>query len=467
MPYKTVRATFNPVSGYPVGPGAEQAKEQFSDRRWRSRPRGSECGRTSMVKSASTRRSTSCSGDTPDSLWYFPAAIGAPSGGAATPATPLPWSILLSVGALAVFYLVWMPMNYFGGAAFIGNRYFVTGYVALLFLPARGLSRKALLAVWALGFVVFGSACTSVLRTRHLDSSSQNHAYAGLFRLLPYESTAMNIAGRRDLYWEVEFFRFVDPYAIVDSAGFTLLANEPAAEILHASKRDTLVARFLARSDSGSARILYRGAGGARSFELEPVESGSRGLLEIELESSKLRHRYWFQPPERMHTRKHRFWFEEIEPSASGVERSAELYYLGSTRLVPKFYRGVLMAGSLPVEGRAGGRTAVPLRFRNTGYRFWSASDTVPTQVGYRIFALPRAEGDRAIRSRLHDFEGRIPRASEIDVALDVRWPREPGEYELVVDLKLGGAIWFEEWNREPLARAVVRVDPATAGLQP
>ncbi len=83
-----------------------------------------------------------------------------------------------------------------------------------------------------------------------------------------------------------------------------------------------------------------------------------------------------------------------------------------------------------------------------------------PTWLGYRIFKSPRRKGDRPIRSQLQSFEGTIPRASEIDSVVQVRWPKKPGEYELVVDLNLGAALWYEDWNQRPLASAVVRVEP-------
>ena len=42
------------------------------------------------------------------------------------------WTLLAGLGAIAIFYLVWLPENYFGGSTFVGNRYFLTSYAALL-----------------------------------------------------------------------------------------------------------------------------------------------------------------------------------------------------------------------------------------------------------------------------------------------------------------------------------------------
>ncbi|MCP4203636.1 MAG: hypothetical protein GY769_17080 [bacterium] len=457
VPYKAVRATFNPASGYPVGERAELAKEQFDEtvalatQRVGFRPEWQP--EVSLYSAAYfwLGRHTGL-------FWYFPAALLLLLAGLRRP-DAVAWAVLAAAVALAVFYLVWMPRNYFGGATFLGNRYFLTGYAALLLMPRGGASRGALAATWLVALVVFSSAFASVLRARELDDSSQNHAYAGIFRLLPYEATARAIDGRRDVYWTNEFFRFVDPYAVVDPTGFSLRAGEPLAQVLHASRREAGVVRFLARADSAVGEVVYRGQGPEKRFEMQPTESGVWGLVEIELEPSRRRHKYWFDPAARPHSRTHRFGLRatgDEQPSAPAS--SAELHYLGSMRLVPKFFRGVTMSVELPRSGRAGKATDVPIRVRNTGYRFWSSSEMVPTRLGYRLYSLPRRKGDRPVAGRLQGFEGRVPRASELATELEVKWPRKPGRYELVVDLNLGGAVWYEAWNQEPLARGVVRV---------
>ncbi len=458
MPYKTVRATFNPESGYPVGAGAETAREQFSDKvALATQVIGVRPNLDPVVSSYSAFYFLA--GRHSGLLWYFPIALILVAGGLRRP-DAVSWAVLLTVAALVAFYLVWMPRNYFGGATFLGNRYFLTGYMGLLFVPRRSLSAKGLAWAWLVAVVVFLSACVSVLRTPERQRSSQSHAYAGLFRLLPYEATARDIDGRRDVYWTEEFFRFVDPYAVVDPTGFTLRAGDPGAEVLHANQREAAVVRFLARTDAGSGRLHYRGHGQELSFDLEPNENGAWGLVEIELKPARRRLAFWFHPDAPLWTRTHRFRLERVEGLAAGEERSAEVHYLGSMRLVPKFFRGVVMEASLPETAVAGGSESFAIRVRNTGSRFWSSSEMVPTRLGYRIYRLPRRPDDRPVRGRLQGFEGRVPRGSELETELEVRWPAKSGLYELVIDLNLGGAIWYGAWNQAPLARAEVRVGP-------
>ena len=94
--------------------------------------------------------------------------------------------------------------------------------------PCRVSRRAACCStIWALAAVVGISALASQIRFGALDPTSQAHANAGLFRLLPYESTATNLDGRRDRYWANDFVRFVDPFAEVGEWSFTI-AERPA-----------------------------------------------------------------------------------------------------------------------------------------------------------------------------------------------------------------------------------------------
>ena len=79
--------------------------------------------------------------------------------------------LLLAVAGSVAFYLLWLPHNYFGGAGFLGNRYFLSAYPALLLAPVRLPSRKALAGVWIVGVLVALSALASVVtRFRSLTS---------------------------------------------------------------------------------------------------------------------------------------------------------------------------------------------------------------------------------------------------------------------------------------------------------
>lgn len=456
VPYKSVRATFNPASGYPAGPGAEKALEQFSDKVALARQRldvvpawDSQASAWSTLYFLVGRHS--------GLLFYFPMAVVLLLAGLRQPDAQTV-AVIAAVGVLAAFYLVWMPENYFGGATFLGNRYFLTGYMGLLFLPSRWPGFKGIIYALALALLLFASALASVRLEGADGSASQSHAHAGIFRLLPYETTARNIDGRRDQYW-IEYFRFVDPFAKVSTDGFEIRSDRPAAEVIHASQIELGVIRFLARITDANAEIIYHGESGELVFPAEAVETGARALIEVPVEPAWRRHRYWFSESERPNTRVHRFSVRSADPD---VVVRAELFSLSMTRLVPKFLQAFPLDLELPRTGSAGGRTTVPVRIRNTGLRFWASRNTVPTHLGYQFFSLPRQEGDEPVSGRLEDFDGQVTKGSDLVTELGIRWPRKPGSYELVVDLSLAGVYWFAEWNQEPLARVTVEVKTAS-----
>ena len=85
--------------------------------------------------------------------------------------------------AASAFFLIWWPDNYFGGASFLGNRYFLPIYpLALVGLPALP-GRRALTAAWLVAFVMAGSAVASY-PTAPKSEASQSHTLAGLPRWL-------------------------------------------------------------------------------------------------------------------------------------------------------------------------------------------------------------------------------------------------------------------------------------------
>jgi hypothetical protein len=64
--------------------------------------------------------------------------------------SPAGLAALAGFAALALFYLVWMPANFFGGETFLGNRYILAAYPCLLVGLSRLPSRRVLLAIWLL-----------------------------------------------------------------------------------------------------------------------------------------------------------------------------------------------------------------------------------------------------------------------------------------------------------------------------
>jgi hypothetical protein len=451
VPYKALRATFTPETGYPAGSGAEDAMAQFEVGQATQR-----VGLVPRVWPSMTAWSTLyfLAGRHTGLILYFPMALFL----LAAAARRADARAVLMAGAgvgMAAFYLVWLPWNYFGGATFLGNRYFLTSYAALLLAPRRLPGRLALGGSCLIALVAFSSAVSSVARTRTSDGTSQMHANAGVFRLLPYESTARDLDGRRDRYWSDEFVRFVDPYAVVREHGFRLAAGLPASEVLVANDRHFGIIRLLVRSDADHVRVVYSDWMKTEAFELGPSIRGSGGLLEVVPSASWRRHSFWWD--ESGARRNARIFRLRLDGPA---DATAEIRYAGPYRFVPRFYRGASSGPDLSAVRRAASRETVQLELRNLGLRHWDSSDAIPVHLGYRLYRLPRVEGASPLRARLAPLSGRLEPGASGAGEIEVRWPSQGGAYEIVFDLAVGGVLWFSDFSEAPLASAVVEIAP-------
>ena len=286
-PYKETRASFNAETGYPVSADEPGVMEQFETRRATQsltlRPHFQ-----GDVSAYST--GYFLFGRHTGLLFYFPAALVLLLAALRRP-DRVGLTLVAGAAAVALFYLVWMPRNYFGGATFVGNRYFLAAYPLLLFAAGRPLKRRALVATWILGVLVSVSAIASVAATRERDPGSQSHAHAGLFRLLPYESTALRIEGWRDRYWSGDLQRFVDPFAQVKEEAFVLRAGDRPAEILLASRRQGPMLRLEVRANTDEALLEVTDRRGRRTYPL-PRE----GIIAVETAPAWRHHRFWWEP---------------------------------------------------------------------------------------------------------------------------------------------------------------------------
>ena len=287
-PYKEVRASFDAETGYPLG-------ETAAWQRFEEVPATQSAGwlpRLDWTRSAYSGLYYLVGRHT-GILAYFPAALAllfAAWGGR----DRLTLALLAGLAAIALFYLLWLPENYFGGSTAFGNRYFLMAYPALLVALRRLPSPRSLALAWGVGVVVGASALVSMTMVVESAAPSQSHAAAGVFRLLPTETTALRVDGFRGRYWRRDFVRFVDPFADDDEKRFRLAAGAPAAELELAFRvpRDTL--RLVIDPGETGGELVWRDwlGGGARA--LVPGPQG----VELPLSPAWRRHTYWWHVPD-------------------------------------------------------------------------------------------------------------------------------------------------------------------------
>ncbi|MEM6794443.1 MAG: hypothetical protein AAF725_10715 [Acidobacteriota bacterium] len=454
-PYRAERTSFLPASGYPAGAEAERIAERFGE------------APAAHVSGMADPRNVLYGagyfwvGRHTGLLFYFPAVLflaihAARRRDASTWACALPLAISLA------FFMVFKPENYFGGETFLGNRYFLPIYPLLLFLPARLPPVRLLATTWAVALLVYGSAAFSVLRLGQLTApgdaggaatvavhrGNQSHAHAGVFRLLPYESTAQSLAGRQDRYWSRHFLRFTEPYAHIGDRHLTLVAGRPSTEVLIAHWQDPRPLRLEVSAGAEEARLEIADWRGSQTFE---VGRGLAGAVGVDFQPS----RPW---------RRHGFWFEEslywahalrlrlIAPEGS----TARVVYLGDPSAHEEAFAYSLLKAELPGAAAAGSTSAVRVEVRNESGALWEPRDVVAVNLSHRLWL-----GDRLIAEDRWPLESRVAPGESVERTLEIAWPEAPGDYRLELDLVQEHVAWFQDRLGSPLASGTVRVEPA------
>ena len=454
-PYRAARTSFTPQTGYPAGADAEVARLRFEE--------AGAADRTGLLPHFGARQMGYAAGyfffgRHTGLLFYFPAAviflIFALRYGDRTSRSAL----LAFVGA-TVFFIGWRAENYFGGDTFIGNRYFLSIYPLLLVALPRLPGPRWLAVAWALGFTAYGSALASVVRHHEIDSGSQSHTRAGIFRQLPYESTSRNIVGRRDRYWAGHFLRFVDPFPDVGPFHFDLHAGRSPAEVLIAHWRPLGKIRLWVEASAPEATLEVRDWRGRSTYAVgAQVGAGatpSRGLLgvpvDLELSPGWRRHRYWWHSETIYSTRSLRLRLITPEDGPA----SAKVHYFGDLETLEESFSYELLGVSLSPEPAAGSTQQMSFKVRNTSPLIWEAQDVVPVGVGYWIYD---AAGELVSESPRIPLPHKVGPYADVDVAFDVAWPEQPGAYQLEVDLVLEHIAWFAERLGQPMIRRQVLI---------
>lgn len=456
--YKALRTTFDATTGWPAGPGSEAALARFDDPERRAT---STLGLAPVWKPRLTAYAAIYFwiGRHAGVVVSFPIAFALLAALLRRP-DRVALAALASAAGLAVFYLVWWPSNFFGGETFVGNRYLLAAYPCLLVGLRRLPSARALAASAVLAAVVGLSALASVAGAGALDPTSQSHAHAGLYRLLPYESTASNIDGRRDRYWSGDFLRFVDPFAEVGAWSFTLDRRWPSAEIelgtVWAGDRTT----WLVVTDAPRATLVVSDWWRTRRFALaEHPGGGAGGAIVVESAPAWRVHPFWWSEGEPAHARLLRFALE----TPDGSPARAQVRYLGREPLPVDFAR-LVHAAALPGEGAAGGSERVTLHLRNMSAWDWTSEATLPVQLGWRLRPL---SGGAAPSEGRAPLPGKIRSGDAFEAELAVPWPETPGRYRLEIDLVIEDVAWFADRVGEPVAAGEVEIraaDGAAAG---
>ncbi|MEO8274691.1 MAG: hypothetical protein ABI639_00630 [Thermoanaerobaculia bacterium] len=464
-PYKSIRATFNVETGYPAGERGAAPAARFDS------PDELATSSLALAPLFDGERTAYAAvyflvGRHTGLLIYLPAALlfalaalrrsrSGGEGGDSHPLVDRPQRVAALLGflSLALFYLVWMPANFFGGETFVGNRYILAAYPCLLVALRRLPSRRLLLAVWALAALAGGSALASEIYYRALDPTSQSHANAGIFRWMPYESTASNLDGRRDRYWSGDFVRFVDPFASPETSSFTIASDGPAAEVEIATRFPDRPMNLVAVADAADATLAISDWRGTRRYPLAHSDLGrASGCIVHVAAPAWRRHRFWWSPEARYDVRLVRFAVE----TKSSAGATLRLRYLGRNSPQLDGFAREAEPIELPGSVVAGTRSEVNVSVRNSGTWTWDPGAVTPVQLALRV--SPMTPGGAPASEPRFALPQAIGAGETLQSTIAVSWPDVPGRYRVSIDLVVEDLAWFGDVLGAPLASAEVEV---------
>ncbi len=104
------------------------------------------------------------------------------------------WLLLISLGIVALWLVVFIDWNWQGGGGFVGNRYYVSVVPGFLFLlPSIGV--PGLVAGFLAGSLLMGGLVLTPLGTVAPQNTLQVHTRNAPLRWLPYEHSLRNVPG--------------------------------------------------------------------------------------------------------------------------------------------------------------------------------------------------------------------------------------------------------------------------------
>lgn len=446
-PYRAERTSFLPSTGYPAGSDAATALERFD-----AKP-ATHVNIMAQGSQIAYAAGYFWIGRHSGLLFYFPAAVVFLWIALRRRPDAVTWACLLGAGVVLAFFIAWKPVNYFGGATFIGNRYFLSIYPAFLAAMAVRPSRRALAVAWLMAAAVYGSVTWSILAHHEIDRGSQSHTRGGWLANLPYESTSRSMDGTRDRYWTGQFVRFLDPLAHVTKDTFDLEAGRSFSQVMVAQWQEPGPLRYLVESEADQATLVVRDwRRRERRYSVGKALDPEHGLVGIDVETADpwRHHGYWFETKP--------YWSRVLGfrlEAPAGTK--ARIHHLGELELAAAAFAYQPLDMQLPNRAQSGGRDTVTLSVRNISGAYWQPDDVTAVTGRYRVL---RGEEVLAESGRM-TLTDRIGPGETLTLPLDVQWPEATGVVTFEADLVLEHIDWFKNRLGRPVLQGEVELIPA------
>jgi len=380
------------------------------------------------------------------------------------------WLLLGTLAGIALYFLVFVPVNWQGGGGFVGNRYFVAVYPAFLYLVRRVRPAALVVPAVASASVFLGPLLLSPFGAAVPEPTLQSHVRNAPFRHFPLELSLKNVPGyhgfplpgarllaRRDQvapFGESMWLRGSDRVEVwvesarpVERPTFLIEGFGPNRVTLEIGD-----ARQTVELDGSSApvRVVLAPEGPTRRRRKDGAESWVYRLV-VRSESGSVES--WT----RSRTRRGCGDYVFEEPSVETFFVGAGLTYLGDAAA---HERDLFTLGwgetRAPERVAAGSTFEVDTQVTNASAHPWSAEGSSRIHLSYHWLTPEGA---------VLDFDGRrtaLPDAVEpgatVRVAQVVEAPATPGAYLLELDLVYEHVAWFAERNGGRTHRVAIEV---------
>ncbi|MDX1500794.1 MAG: hypothetical protein R3325_00415, partial [Thermoanaerobaculia bacterium] len=371
--------------------------------------------------------------------------------------SPDRWLTLASLAIVALFFVIWIHYNWHGGSGFVGNRYFVNAYPALLFLvtvvrPDWIVVPGSVLAGLFLGPLLFTPYGAPVP-----EPTLQSHVRGAVFDLFPRELTLVesipgydgfgtlgaSISGRRDLF------------RVADAAERAVWVRGAATTRIWITTQAPFESLTLEVSSFAPDNVVELDLGGAteRLVLDGPTEEDRRRVVELPARPAKRWSRYDVR---------YATYLLDVttatgrNPRHPGGEVVQPQFYLGA-QIVFLGFDGEVRArpGSrvgggrvrFPHQVRAGDELQFLAEIENRGAREWHFRRKLPVRVSYRWRA---ANGVTMQAEGLRSSLGRdLPPGASARARVSLAAPEQPGSYVLVLDAWRDQIGWLSQRGGE------------------
>jgi hypothetical protein len=385
------------------------------------------------------------------------------------------WVLLGALAAVALYFLTFIAWNWQGGGGFVGNRYFVTGIPAFLFLVTEIRPRWLILAGHAVAGLFLAPLLFTPFGAVVPEPTLQAHVRNAPFRLLPLELSLRNVPGYERI--QLGDVRIVGRKDLFVPQGEQMwVGGATPVELYFIAERPIRRAVFQVTSFAPGNHVEIR-MGRAR----EAMDLGGEETRRVRLdpgEPFRVRRQKWatfyvYRMVVKSRTGGIQHWVRQYPPNScpayvqddrtnENFFTGAALTYLGTGELLDADLYEVQWGNTVaPPQVRAGEAFTVLTRLFNRSRFPWTADGAARVNLAYHWLD---ASGKQIVEDGLRTpMPWPVPPGGRVSVQQKVLAPPAPGRYVLELDPVFETVAWFGQKNGGRTWRIPIEVLPREA----